>query len=226
MAALAFQNSKQVVDMVVLWGKIACPVKSLRRGVVVSLPQREYSPVGPSRRLAWDQLCHLGELAFSVNVIAHLQRRETDVEDRNNIRIDLGIFVRQLGCRTASRDRDQGGQGKRQKGRLNTTDGSPSMPIRTRSPSTRRIDPRGAGYRQDSLLLINTQPAASSCGYVCASFLETTKTRPQETVKGTTEDPIVQSPEAWLPLLTESRRCPERLAGPGGRARIHPGRTG
>ena len=101
-AALAFQNSQQVVDTIVLRGKIACPVQSLCRGVVVSLPQREYPPVGPSRRLAWDQLRHLREFAFGVNIIAHLQRRQTDVKGRNHIGVGFGIFGGQLRRRVAA----------------------------------------------------------------------------------------------------------------------------
>src|ERR1700730_7838516 len=71
----------------------------------------------------------------------------------------------------------------------------------------------------------NTRLAASSCGYVCASSLETTRMQLQETVKGITEGPIVQSPEAWPPLSIASPHYLESSAGPSGRARIHLCRT-
>ena len=80
MAALAFQNSQQVVDVIVLRSQIARPLKSLRRRVVVSLAQRQDSPVGPSGGLAGNKLRHLRELAVGVHVVADLQRRQADIE--------------------------------------------------------------------------------------------------------------------------------------------------
>ena len=80
LAALALQNSQQVVDAIVLRGQIARPFESLRRGVVVSLAQRQDSPVGPAGGLGGNKLRHLRELAVGVHIVAHLQRRQADIE--------------------------------------------------------------------------------------------------------------------------------------------------
>ena len=99
MAAIALENSQQVVDVAVLWCKIARSFKPLRSRVKVSLAQCEHSPVRPPGRLARRPLRYLGEFVFRVNIIADLQRRQAGIERRNNIAVFLGGSLGKLASR-------------------------------------------------------------------------------------------------------------------------------
>ncbi len=96
MAALALQNSQQVVDAIILRSQIARPFKSLRRSVVVSLAQRQYSPICPTRRLTGYKLSYFRKLAVGVDVVAHLQRRQPDIEGRDDIRVLFRTLIGQF----------------------------------------------------------------------------------------------------------------------------------
>ena len=80
LATLAVQNSQQVIDAIILRGQVARPVESLRRGVVVSLAQRQDSPVGPTGGLSGNKPRDLGQPAVGVNIVTHLQRSQANIE--------------------------------------------------------------------------------------------------------------------------------------------------
>ena len=79
-AATAFEQSEQVIDLAVIRREIARFAESLGGGVVVSLAQCEQSPVGPTGRLGWSELRELLELCVGLDVVTDLQRGESDVE--------------------------------------------------------------------------------------------------------------------------------------------------
>ena len=112
LAALAVQDSQQIVDAIILWGQIARPVESLRGGVIISLAQRQDSPVGPTRGLGGDKAGHLRQPAVGVHVVTHLQRSQADIERGNYIAIFFGGFIGKLGSGVTSR---VGGEHRRQK---------------------------------------------------------------------------------------------------------------
>ncbi len=101
-STLALQDSQQGVDLVVLRSQLARPLESLRRQVVISLPQCQDSPVCPTRRLIRHEFRNLQQLLLRVHVIANLQRRQPHVEGRNNIRISLRPLLRKLRLPTAT----------------------------------------------------------------------------------------------------------------------------
>ncbi len=116
LAALALQDSQQIIDAIILRGQVARPSEPLRRQVVISLPQGKDSPVGPPGGLAGDKLRHLREPAVRVHIIANLQRRQADIESRNHIGVFLGGPVGKFGGgMTSGSGGEHGRQKKKQK---------------------------------------------------------------------------------------------------------------
>ena len=69
--------------MIVLRRQVARGTESLSGDVKVSLPQSEYSPIGPNRRLTGRDLRGLSKFVFSSNIVAHLQRSQSNVKGRH-----------------------------------------------------------------------------------------------------------------------------------------------
>src|SRR5579864_2084624 len=109
-STLALQNSQQGVDLIILRSQLARPLESLRRQVVISLPQGQNSPVCPTRGLIRHEFRDLRQLLLRVHVVANLQRRQPHIERRNNIRISLRPLLRKLRLPTATRGKKRAGR--------------------------------------------------------------------------------------------------------------------
>jgi len=79
-AATTFEQSEKIMNVAVIRREIARLVKSLGGSVVVSLAECEQSPVGPTGRFGRRELSKLRELRVGLNIMAHLERGESDVE--------------------------------------------------------------------------------------------------------------------------------------------------
>ena len=110
MAAISLKNSQQVIDVTVPRGQVARFVESVSRHVIISLAQRQHSPVRPARGLRGHELSYFGKFALGVNIVANLQRCQSNVESRNNLGICFrpafrelcrGIASRQCGCQAS-----------------------------------------------------------------------------------------------------------------------------
>jgi hypothetical protein len=85
MAAIAFKNSQQIVDLIVARCHGARPFEPVCGQVIVPLSQCQHSPIRPSRGLNGHKLSYFRKFALGVNVITDLERRETNIECGDNV---------------------------------------------------------------------------------------------------------------------------------------------
>src|SRR5580658_1511530 len=140
MAAISLKNSQQIVDLIIFWSEIAGSFQSLRGQVVVSLAQCEHSPIRPSRGFRGYELGQLRKLALGVNVIANLERCQSNIERRNNIGIGLRSFLRQLRGRvTPGQERYKASEEQRRRHALKIAC-SPVAQSRSSAATSDRVD--------------------------------------------------------------------------------------
>ena len=92
-AAISLKKTQQVVNTVIVRSKRMCTIQPLCRSIKASLPQGEYAPIHPARRLCRNQLCGTLQVRVRTNIVPHLQARQTGVESGNKVDIGLGSDI-------------------------------------------------------------------------------------------------------------------------------------
>ena len=100
-AATTLEQADQVMNVAVCRREIVGAVKSLGGCVVVSLSQRQYAPVGPTRRFTGGELREFRETRVGLYIVSDLQRREADVECSNQFVVFGGRFRWKVAGRAA-----------------------------------------------------------------------------------------------------------------------------
>ena len=88
-ATIALKKPLQIEQSIVAAVERHGTIESLCRHVEGALAERQNTPVCPSCRLCRHKLCSFGKAAFCANIVSHLQGCQSDIEDRNEVRICL-----------------------------------------------------------------------------------------------------------------------------------------
>ncbi len=93
-AALAFEQAPEVIDLIVVRRERVRMVQAVGSGVVVALAHGEDAPVDPRCGFACGEPGALGEAGVRADVIADLQACKTDVEGRDELLVRLATGFR------------------------------------------------------------------------------------------------------------------------------------
>src|SRR6185437_9418429 len=88
-AAIAIQQTEQVINAYVFRGQRACLLKPLCGSVEGSLTQRQDAPICPCGRLTGNEFCSLPQTAVGTHVVPYLQSCQPNVEAGDKIGVGL-----------------------------------------------------------------------------------------------------------------------------------------